>query len=83
MPESKIAKAAVFIAAIFIYACGCGILIWKSNDFQEQAELKAANNVTLKSKLEGLNKELEITMQRLEMYSNENASVRAEIQNLK
>ncbi|MGB3017464.1 MAG: hypothetical protein WBC65_06635, partial [Ignavibacteria bacterium] len=66
-----------------IYAGGCGLLIWKSNEFQEQAELKSSTVQDLRSKLAGLEKEREILLQKLEMYSQENATLRAQIYNMK
>ncbi|MBK6507335.1 MAG: hypothetical protein IPG02_17185 [Ignavibacteria bacterium] len=83
MPESKFARLAIFFAAVVIYAGGCGLLIWKSNEFQEQAELKSSTVQDLRSKLEGLEKDREILLQKLEMYSQENATLRAQIYNMK
>lgn len=83
MPESKLARLAIFVLAVVIYAGGCGLLIWKSNEFQEQAELKSSTVQDLRSKLEGLEKDREILLQKLEMHSQENATLRAQIYNMK
>jgi outer membrane murein-binding lipoprotein Lpp len=83
MPESKFVRLAIYVVAVVIYAGGCGLLIWKSNEFQEQAELKSSTVQDLRSKLEGLEKDREILLQKLEMYSQENATLRAQIYNMK